>query len=57
MHRLLARCVVTSGSKKDEYSLHKFMRSNQGTIIHQRPIVKSGQKVKASDVLADGSST
>jgi DNA-directed RNA polymerase subunit beta len=49
--------VVTHGSKKDEYPLHKFMRSNQGTIIHQRPIVKSGQKVKKGDVLADGSST
>ncbi len=45
------------GPKKDEYPLHKFMRSNQGTIIHQRPIVNSGQKVKKGDVLADGSST
>ncbi|MBX5470229.1 MAG: DNA-directed RNA polymerase subunit beta [Thermoleophilaceae bacterium] len=42
---------------KDEYELHKFMRSNQGTLIHQRPVVKVGQKVKAGDVLADGSST
>ena len=33
------------------------MRSNQGTIIHQRPIVNTGQKVKEGDVLADGSST
>ena len=33
------------------------MRSNQGTIIHQRPIVSVGDKVKAGDVLADGSST
>src|SRR3954453_3659908 len=49
--------VVTSGSKKYEYKLHKFMRSNQGTVIHQRPIVNSGQQVKAGDVLADGSST
>jgi DNA-directed RNA polymerase subunit beta len=49
--------VVSHGSKKDEYPLHKFMRSNQGTIIHQRPIVASGQKVKKGDVLADGSST
>jgi DNA-directed RNA polymerase subunit beta len=49
--------VVTSGSKKDEYPLFKFMRSNQGTIIHQRPIVSSGQMVKKGDVLADGSST
>ena len=33
------------------------MRSNQGTIIHQRPIVDVGDKVKEGDVLADGSST
>jgi DNA-directed RNA polymerase subunit beta len=51
------RVVVSSGSKKHEYKLAKFMRSNQGTIIHQRPIVKSGQQVKGGDVLADGSST
>ncbi len=49
--------VVTHGSKRDEYKLHKFMRSNQGTIIHQRPIVSVGDKVKAGDVLCDGSST
>jgi DNA-directed RNA polymerase subunit beta len=49
--------VITHGSKKDEYDLLKFMRSNQGTIIHQRPIVSVGDKVKAGDVLADGSST
>src|SRR5213082_2452369 len=51
------RIVVTHGSKKDEYPLHKFMRSNQGTVIHQRPIVSVGDKVKEGDVLADGSST
>ena len=44
--------VVTHGSKRDEYPLHKFMRSNQGTIIHQRPIVSVGDKVKAGDVLS-----
>jgi DNA-directed RNA polymerase subunit beta len=49
--------VVSHGSKRDEYPLHKFTRSNQGTIIHQRPIVKSGQQVEEGDVLADGSST
>jgi len=51
------KIVISSGSKRDEYPLFKFMRSNQGTIIHQRPIVSSGQKVKKGDVLADGSST
>jgi DNA-directed RNA polymerase subunit beta len=49
--------TVSHGSKKDEYPLDKFMRSNQGTIIHQRPIVSVGDKVKKGDVLADGSST
>jgi DNA-directed RNA polymerase subunit beta len=48
---------VKHGSSTDKYPLFKFMRSNQGTLIHQRPIVKLGQKVKAGDVLADGSST
>src|SRR5207302_1336201 len=51
------RIVVEHGSKKDEYPLHKFMRSNQGTIIHQKPRVSIGQSVKAGQVLADGSST
>jgi DNA-directed RNA polymerase subunit beta len=51
------RIVVTRGSRKDEYELDKFMRSNQGTIIHQTPIVSVGEKVDEGDVLADGSST
>ncbi len=51
------RIVVSKGSKKDTYPLNKFQRSNQGTIIHQRPIVAIGDKVKKGDVLADGSST
>jgi DNA-directed RNA polymerase subunit beta len=51
------RIVVTRGNQKDSYELEKFMRSNQGTIIHQRPIVNVGDDVKEGDVLADGSST
>ncbi len=49
--------VANSDGKKEEYELQKFMRSNQGTLIHQKPLVGTGQKVKAGDVLADGSST
>ena len=41
----------------DTYGLTKFMRSNQGTLIHQKPLVFPGDKVQAGDVLADGSST
>jgi DNA-directed RNA polymerase subunit beta len=51
------KIVISHGSKRDEYELAKFMRSNQGTIIHQTPIVKVGDKVSQGDVLADGSST
>ena len=40
-----------------DYSLRKFMRSNAGTCLNQRPIVKSGDKVKKGQVLADGPST
>jgi DNA-directed RNA polymerase subunit beta len=39
------------------YKLRKFIRSNQGTLINQRPSVDKGQQVKRGDVLADGSST
>src|SRR5437763_5078059 len=42
---------------RDEYPLQKFMRSNQGTLIHQKPIVDVGVTIKARDVLADGSAT
>ena len=39
------------------YELRKFMRSNAGTCVNQRPIIKKGQKIKAGDVLADGPNT
>ncbi|MPZ21948.1 MAG: DNA-directed RNA polymerase subunit beta [Dehalococcoidia bacterium] len=39
------------------YPILKFMRSNQGTCINQRPIVEKGQRVKRGDALADSSST
>src|SRR5713226_2040914 len=51
------KIVVETKDGKDDYTLTKFMRSNQGTLIHQKPIVGLGDHVKAGDVLADGSST
>ena len=41
----------------DIYNLIKYQRSNQNTNIHQRPIVKRGDKVDAEDIIADGAST
>ena len=51
--------VVTEDESgiRHTYKLIKFKRSNQGTCINQRPIVKVGDKVKKGDVLADGAST
>lgn len=49
--------VVDTGKEKDVYRLKKFERSNQGTCVNQKPIVKIGQAVKEGDVLADGQST
>ncbi|MGZ9762673.1 DNA-directed RNA polymerase subunit beta [Mycoplasma sp. 5912] len=40
----------------DKYSLRNFERSNQGTVIQQKPLVRKGQQVKAGDLLTDGSS-
>jgi DNA-directed RNA polymerase subunit beta len=51
------RIVVEGRGTRDEYPLTKFMRSNQGTLIHQKPVVTLGDKVKKGEVLADGSST
>nr|MBA2487865.1 DNA-directed RNA polymerase subunit beta [Chloroflexota bacterium] len=41
----------------DVYRLEKFVRSNQGTCINQRPIVDVGMRITAGQVLADSSST
>ena len=59
---IAVRTITTSGRKKVEgdlivYKLHKFMRSNQGTCINQRPLVKKGDSVKKGETIADGPST
>jgi DNA-directed RNA polymerase subunit beta len=46
-----------SGHKTTTYELRKFVRTNQYTCFHQRPLVKKGQKVKKGDIIADGGST
>ena len=39
------------------YSMRKFHRSNAGTCINQKALVKIGDKIKKGDVIADGPST
>ena len=45
------------GPREDIYWLQKFVRSNQGTCINQRPIVSEGQRIKRGDIIADGPAT
>ena len=60
-----SRIVIRVDSKQakagelgvDIYNLTKYSRSNQNTCINQKPLVKTGDKVTAGDVLADGPST
>ncbi|MCK4563912.1 MAG: DNA-directed RNA polymerase subunit beta [Verrucomicrobia bacterium] len=47
----------TPDSEAQTYDLRKFMRSNAGTCLNQRPLVKIGQKIAEGDVLADGAGT
>jgi DNA-directed RNA polymerase subunit beta len=49
--------VRAKGGKKENYKLLKYTRSNQGTCINQRPLVRKGDVIKEGDVIADGPST
>ncbi len=49
--------IKTKNGTKDSCKLLKFKRSNQGTCINQRAIVKKGEEVEKGDVIADGPST
>jgi len=52
------RIVVTrDNGDKDNYELMKFVRTNQGTCINQRPLVDKGDRVEPGQVLADSSAT
>jgi DNA-directed RNA polymerase subunit beta len=49
--------VRREDGEPEQYVLRKFARSNQGTCVNQRPLVKEGDEIVAGTVLADGSST
>lgn len=57
-NRIVVKCMnsrnVVTGV--DIYNLEKFERSNSETLIHQKPLVKVGDRVSAGDIIADGSS-
>jgi DNA-directed RNA polymerase subunit beta len=49
--------IESDAGELEEYKLQKFVRSNQGTCINQRPIVDVGQRVGPREAIADSSST
>ncbi|WP_141263516.1 DNA-directed RNA polymerase subunit beta [Moorella sp. E308F] len=59
VERVTAREIVirSDDGTLDTYRLQKFARSNQGTCINQKPIVRKGERVTAGQPIADGPST
>ncbi|NLS44820.1 MAG: DNA-directed RNA polymerase subunit beta [Firmicutes bacterium] len=49
--------IQSDAGDTETYKLLKFIRSNQGTCINQKPIVRVGDRVEKGDVIADGPST
>ena len=49
--------VRANNGEIDDYKLIKFLRSNHGTCINQKPIVAVGQKIAEGEVIADGPAT
>ena len=49
--------IKKADGNRDEYKLAKFVRSNQGTCMNQRPIVTKGDVIEKGQVIADGPST
>jgi DNA-directed RNA polymerase subunit beta len=58
VQKVSASEILIKGKENTKaYKLHKYLRSNQGTCVNQRPIVFKGEDVKAGDIIADGPST
>ncbi|MCL2194920.1 MAG: DNA-directed RNA polymerase subunit beta, partial [Oscillospiraceae bacterium] len=49
--------ITETTGRSREYTLTKFLRSNAGTCINQRPIVAVGDKIITGQVIADGPAT
>ena len=47
---------IDGKNTEEDYELQTFVRTNQYSCFHQKPIVQKGQKVKKGDVLVDGAS-
>ena len=59
IERVVANEIIVKSEEGqlERHKLLKFKRSNQGTCVNQKPIVKKGQKVEEGQTIADGPST
>ncbi|MDD2421145.1 MAG: DNA-directed RNA polymerase subunit beta [Heliobacteriaceae bacterium] len=59
VERVTSQEILIRGDdgQTEHYKLLKFMRSNQGTCINQKPIVRKGDRVHTGQIIADGPST
>ena len=48
--------ITTDDRYVNQHRLIKFRRSNQGTVIHQKPIVRKGDRIEPGQIIADGQS-
>ncbi len=49
--------IRAKNGELDDYKLIKFLRSNHGTCINQKPVVAVGQQISEGEVIADGPAT
>jgi len=49
--------VRYSNGEEEEFELQKFARTNMGTCVNQRPLVRAGDRFDAGAILADGAAT
>ncbi len=52
--RIVMQYDISGKKVTEEYELQTFVRTNQYSCFHQKPIVQKGDHVKKGDVLADG---
>mgnify|MGYP001809909949 CR=1 FL=1 len=56
-HFVIFSSIKEKTQKNTKYTLQKYQRSNQDTLIFQRPLVREGEWIQSGDILADCSTS